>query len=228
MSTHDPIDSNERSQAIFELIDRFFYLSCDFFKISDENGVTIYESGSFKSTSIFPSYVLPQTMFSFHSEFHVYSFDVTLFSCDSLFFYYPYKTRYVEFYVKRKRFTLTIYEKLTSYPFDYIFLDRDVFIYEDKLGCDLDVIHIINYFKNKELIDVMNEDEWMTVWLISKGFSSEKLSFIFGSSKNAVDQSIKRILYKYKIYNRDLLIKVIQILGWDFLIPKKVIELKFK
>ncbi|HHR6019698.1 TPA: hypothetical protein ACS7Z7_003384 [Providencia alcalifaciens] len=227
MSTHDPIDLNVRSQAIFESIDRFFHLSSDFFSISDENNVTIFESDNFKSATIFPSYVIPQSLSSTSLGFNNYFFDITLFSCDNLFFYCPYKTRYIEFFVKRKKFVITIYEKLISYPFDYAFLEKNTFIYEDKLGCDLDVVHVINNFKNKEFVDVMNEDEWVIIWLLARGFSSEKLSFVFGNSKNAVDQSIKRILYKHKVYNRDLLVKVVQILGWDLFIPKKIIELKF-
>ncbi|HCT9039570.1 hypothetical protein OKT76_17555 [Providencia rettgeri] len=227
MSIHDPIDLNVRSQAIFDFIDRFFHLSCDFFSISDEDSALLSESASFKHSTLYPSYVIPKSLSSTSLGFNNYNFDITLFSSGNLFFYLPYKTRYIEFVVKRKRFILTIYDKLLNFPFDYFCLEKDVFIYEDKLGCDLDVIHVLDYFKNKEFIDVMNEDEWLIIWLLAKGYTSEKLSFIFSISKNAVDQSIKRILYKHKIYNRDLLVKVVQILGWDFFIPKKIIDSGF-
>src|SRR5699024_5002758 len=111
--------------------ERFFHLSCDFFSITDEYNFTVYESPNFKSSTIFPSYVIPQSFSSVYLGFKNNYFDMTLFSRDNLFFYYPYKTGYVEFFVKRKKFILTTYDKLASYPSDYIFLDKDIFIYED-------------------------------------------------------------------------------------------------
>ncbi|ETT04915.1 hypothetical protein HMPREF1567_2444 [Providencia alcalifaciens PAL-2] len=52
------------------------------------------------------------------------------------------------------------------------------------------------------MIELLNEDEWMIIWLLARGLNSENLSIVFGSNKNAVDQSREfYINIKYIIEN---------------------------
>lgn len=102
MSIHDPIDLNVRSQAIFDFIDRFFHLSCDFFSISDEDNVLLSESANFKHSTLYPSYVIPKTSSSTSLGFNNYNFDITLFSSDNLFFIYHIKLDILNSLLKEK------------------------------------------------------------------------------------------------------------------------------
>lgn len=220
MSTHDPIDLNDRSQVFFTPIMANYHIfsikKCCASNLCDNDDCFLVDS--------FEDFVLPPVNTSEKHRIQQIIYIQFLKRKDSNN-YYPFTVIVNPIYLNNNLSYIDFtYISLSQPLIEFFILPQDCFNYFDRNESKLSLSVSINYLSNEKPSILFTEKEWMVGWLLIFNFTAKQISSLSCISISYVEKLTKNVLEKTSTHNRNLYSKVAKLLGWENFIPAYFIK----
>lgn len=220
MSTHDPIDLDERSQVFFSPLmanyHTFSIKKCCTSNLCDSDDCFLFDS--------FENFELPPVSTLEKNKIHqiIYIQFLKIKGDNS---YYPFTVVINPIcFNGNVSYILFNYMSLNQLSIEFITLPQDCFDYTDRNELSLSFSLSINYLSNEKPSNLFAEKEWVVGWLLIFNFTAKQISTLSDISTSYVEKLTKNILEKTSTHNRYLYSKVAKALGWKNFIPAYFIK----